>query len=97
MPPKGLISISLPFFLNQVEGIYKEGHVALRQEKADKIFYMETDLHVKEENPNFYHEDLYSIAHDKLPDFTPVFNNFSLMASTQLPQEISFCINITML
>ena len=72
-----------------MEGIYEEGHVALRQERADKIFYMETDLHVMEENPNFYHEDLYSIAYDEKPDVTPVFNNFSLMASIWLPQEIS--------
>ena len=72
-----------------MEGIYEEGHAALRKERADRIFFMETDLHVMEENPNFYHEDLYSIVHDEKPDVTPVFNNFSLMASPQLPQENS--------
>ena len=72
-----------------MEGIYEEGHVALRQEKADKIFYLETDLHIMGDNPNHYHEDLYPHAYDEDPDDTPVFNNFSLMASTCLPQEIS--------
>ena len=71
-----------------MEGIYEEGHVALRQEKADKIFYLETDLHIMGDNPNFYHEDLYSKAYDQHPDDTPVFNNFSLMASAWLPQTV---------
>ena len=71
-----------------MEGIYEEGHVALRQEKADKIFYLETDLHIMGDNPNHYHEDLYSKAYDKFPDDTPVFNNFSLMASIRLAQDI---------
>lgn len=62
--------------------------MALRQEKADKVFYLEMDLNIIMDNPNFYHEDLYSKAYDKFPDDTPVFNNFSLMASIRLAQDI---------
>ena len=72
-----------------MEGIYEEDHVALKQEKADKIFYMEMGLDIMGDNPNFYHEDLYSKAYEEHADDTPVFNNFSLMASIWLPQEIS--------
>ena len=63
--------------------------MALRQEKADKVFYMEMELDINGENPNFYHEDLYSKAYGKFPDDTPVLNNFSLMASIWLAQDIS--------
>ena len=69
-------------FVNQVKGIYEEGNAALKQEKADRVFYMETDL-IGIDNPSFYHEELYSIVDDPLyeSDHTPVFNNFSLKAS----------------
>ena len=65
----------------QVKGIYEESNAALRREKADKIFYMATDLN-EIDNPNFYHEELYSIEDELFNgDHTPVFNNFSLKAS----------------
>ena len=77
------ILITWHSFSIQVKGIYEEGNPALKQEKADRVFYMETDL-IGIDNPSFYHQELYSIADDPLyeSDHTPVFNNFSLKACT---------------
>ena len=74
-------SITCHSFTIQVEGIYEESNAALRREKADRVFYMATDYNYID-NPNFYHEELYSIEDELFNgDATPLFNNFSLKAS----------------
>lgn len=54
----------------------------LRQEKADKVFYLGFDLFAKD-NPHYHDEDLYSINEvqggNKLR--TPQINNVTLLVS----------------